>query len=288
MQFLLLLAIVSSFTACKLVDDNDQVIFDTNKKGTATTADNSVKVTDPPIARPGDLEPLLPSPVFREPTPSELSFIKLNGESIAISVNQMNNHYRSVKNSRVVTMEKPTIESIEIGFKPDSQTPAYKNYINIRLRSLSSSQILSINYDTYLLGEFNGVGEFEENISLNFEDHDAGFFASIYNRSLDNLVDIVSIKPERIFVDVTALLVRLKDVGIDERMHYSKGEVDLTNYDITTQLFSDDLFSFEISMGGELLYEGLTFGGLNNCVFASSDTPPADVDDICKAYLSMR
>ena len=277
-----------SLSSCKIVVDNDDSTLDTSigNKGEDSSGNGSVDETDMPGMR-------IPEP-YQEPAPSELTYIKINGELIGISINPVNDMYRGVRNKSTSSIEQPSIESIEVGLDNGSIANQYKNYIGVTLRSLTGNKTLTLNYDTYRMEDMNGIGIAEENINVNFEDYKAGYYSSAYNNGLTGIGDAFQISTKRFIINMPALISFLKNSSQDHFHHETNahetnvdGTMDMSNYDISEQFFAENAFRLEISVGGQIFYRGETFHSLNSCIFTASDTKPSDIDDICKAYLAM-
>jgi len=279
LQFFLFTSVVLSFTACKIIEDNKD-IFDTKDP-----VDNSM--IDIEHGHHHDDGMAMMPPDFHESMPTELSYIKLNGNLIDVKLNMAGDLFNARKNSSVANTDGSDIRIIEFGFVPNRNSQDYKNYVSVNLRSLDGRKSLNINYDAYPIGTMDGLMQFEENISAFYDDYKAGYYASIYEMKSDSTSHFFNISAEMLSINVPELLLYLQENHFNDHDHGMPQPLEEGDYDINSKFFADELFSLQISMGGELIYDDQVLWALNNCVFASSEPSPSDVDDICKAYLAM-
>jgi len=278
-NLLLLTSIVVSFTACKIIEDNKD-IFDTKEP------------IDEDMAHPGHGHPD-ETDAFQtghfEPTPTNLSYIKLNNELIDVSLNMSGDLFNARKNNTVAKTTGASIQTIEFGFTPTNTVQDIKNFISVNLRSLDGEKSLNISYETYPMGNINEVTQFEEHVSVNYDDYRGRYHASSYGSPSDGASTFFEVNSQKLSIDVIQLFRFLQENQLSEtdRHMHMPSQPEQGDYDIASKFFADELFSLQISMGGELIYDNQVFWALNNCVFASSEPSPSDVGDICKAYLAM-
>lgn len=279
-QLFFLISVVVSFTACKIIEENKD-LFDVKEPvqdGMTDATDDHQHHDDGMVTMPPD---------FPEATPTELSYIKLNGELIDVSLNTSGDLFNARKNNSIAKADSASINSIEFGFVPNQPMQNYKNYISVNLRSLDGEKSLNINYDAYPIGVIDGMTQFEENISAFYDDYRSGYYASSYEMKSELTQSFFNITAEKLSINVVELMIFLQENQLNNRDPNMRVNLDQGDYDISTKFFADELFSLQINMGGELIYDGQVFWALNNCIFASTEPSPSDVGDICKAYLAM-
>ena len=280
LRLFLLACVVLTFTACKIIEDNKD-IFDTKDpvEDGMTDHGHGHHHDDGMVEMPPDYQPM----------PTELSYIKLNGSPIDVKLNMSGDLFNARKNNSVAKADGSNIETIEFGFVPNKTTQEFKNYISVNLRSLDGGKSLSVNYDAYPMGMSDGQMQFEENISAFYDDYRASYYTSSYEMKSDSTGHYFNISAEKLSINVVELLTYLQENHFNDHSHDHNMPLQTVegSYDITSKFFADELFSLQINMGGELIYDGQVFWALNNCVFASTEPSPSDVGDICKAYLAM-
>jgi len=279
LQLFLLTSVAVSFSACKIIEDNKD-IFDTKDPAEdgMTDSGHGHHHEDGMVTMPPD---------FHEPMPTELRYIKLNGNLIDVKLNMSGDLFNARKNNAVANTDGSGIKTIEFGFVPNKTSQDYKNYISVNLRSLDGGKSLNVNYDAYPMGMMDGLMQFEENISAFYDDYRGGYYASSYEMKSDLTSHFFNINAEMLSINVPELLIYLQENDFNDHDHNMPQKSEEGDYDITSKFFADELFSLQINMGGELIYDGQVLWALNNCVFASSEPSPSDVGDICKAYLAM-
>jgi len=293
-QTMMILGLFLSVSACKIVQTENGEIKTTNS--TKTTVVETDIVAKEPVSS-GSTDPVNHHdhgndvhddgvPVeYVEEGPIEFKYLKINNQLVKIDLNSINNVGMNGKNSNVtLTNKNEKVESVEFEYGPNGIDTMH-NSITLILRSLSGDQSLHINFYSYQYMEHGHDAFFDQNISINYDDYKNGYFASTHNNTLDGMEEFIAIKAGKFSVRILPLL---KYLEANQHSNYKHQKIDPNfpqDYNIVDQLFSDDLFSLRISMGNNINYQGQTMWALNNCIYSSNDSAPADIDDICKAYL---
>lgn len=224
------------------------------------------------------------------PGSANLKSISINKQAMEIDVSQTAEPWRVMNNS-VLSTEADTFETIEIALENRGDSDSYLGHMEIRLQSVVDHQSLMVMMSG--LNFVNGNIQIDEHawVDVFYEDMMMGMFHGLHNQNVFD-AGFIQFEGNSIILNIAGILTAMANDGNGKgnviiHDHPVSDPAMSMNTDIASRFHANDLYSVRLYTEAEMFYGNTQIQNLSNCVYASADSPPADIKDICQAYLSI-
>lgn len=308
---LLLCAAMTGLHGCKELDE----VLDSLEDD-----DTELSSTEPMPGAPEGPGIMPHDPHYHEMGQANITSISLNDMPLSVEVNDKQEPWR-VMNSATNIAESGEVNSISISFSNrDGLIDSFLGHTEIRLQSLIDHQSVFVVVSGLMFENNALVISPDSYMDIYYEDMMRGMFMPVPPQD-PMQSDILMVEANKLILDVNRLFdVLASHQGMEHGIHehdmatsttamndngdMTEGVMDtsadttMTDHDalmssenpqdLKAHFFSSDLFAIKLYSEAELYYQNTMLNSLSNCVYASTmSSPPTDIQDICRAYLSM-